>query len=404
MTHQAKASQQLQDAFEQFNELSEQLYESYQVLQDRVASLTRELYAARSERLRQLAEKERLAERLAALLDALPGGVVVLDSESVVSECNPAAEDIMGKKLNGVPWQRLVPEGTPACSDAHELVLENGRVVNISSRALELNGGCILLLQDVTEMCALQDHVKRQERLSAMGEMMARLSHQVRTPLATAMLYASHLNRANLSHEQKRTSISQLQQGLQHLDQMINDMLVFSRGGRGGDTSLSVTDLIEQVRNALAPQLQALGAVWRVSPVDKTIQVTGNRVSLTGVLTNLAVNALFACGEGAQLLWRVDQASDVVRIVLNDNGPGIAASDATQIFEPFYTTRSHGTGLGLAVVQAVVEAHEGSVNLDTGYTNGASFVVCLPAAASQRAEIQSREAPLDECRKQLRSA
>ena len=393
MSQQAKASQQLQHAFDQFSELSEQLQDSYQVLQHRVSSLTRELYAVRSERLKQLTEKEQLAERLGVLLNALPGGVVVIDAQGVICETNPAAEKIFRQNLMNRRWQDVMPQAVSAGQDDNELVLEDNRVITVSRQPLETNGGCILLVQDVTETRVLQAQVNRQQRLSEMGEMSARLAHQLRTPLATALLYASHLDKPRTSPQQRQESLAQLLSGLSHLDQMINDMLVFSRGGNSGEENISLPELLEQVRISLLPQLQAADAQWQVSGAGCAAFLHGNPVALFGALSNLAVNALHACGQGARLGWQINCHAGTIKISLQDNGPGIPEALGGQIFEPFFTTRNSGTGLGLAVVRSVVEAHGGSVHLSTGKAAGACFVIELPARVGQQmpSHLQSCE-------------
>jgi len=382
MTDRAQTNVQLQDAFELFNEMSEQLQVSYQALQDKVATLTRELYAARSERLKQLTEKEQLAERLGALLQALPGGVVVLNQRGYVSDCNNAAEQLLGQPLKGRCWSDIEGVGHVSVGHASEEVrLRDGRIVTISRRLLESDGGSVVLLLDVTQTRMLQAQVNRQERLSAMGEMMARLAHQVRTPLATALLYAGHLSRPQLPLQQREDFVHRIQTGLRQLDQLLNDMLVFSGGARGGDSTVSVIDLLAQVKQSMSPRLAQLDAGWNVAAADESVvQVSVNQASMVSALSNLVENALQAGGAGVQLTWHVRRQGDRAHLTLQDSGCGIPPANVERIFEPFFTTRTNGTGLGLAVVRAVVEAHQGTVALDQKPGQGACFVVNLPVA------------------------
>ncbi len=378
MSQPATVSQQLEDAFQRFNELSEQLSGSYAALQARVASLTRELAAARSERLEQLTAKEKLAERLGALLEALPGGVVVLDEDNRICDCNPAARELLGEPLLGETWADVTRRAwSSQAGDTQEVTLRDGRRITLSTRHLANGQGRILLLQDVTETRALQEQVDRRRRLSMMGEMMARLAHQVRTPLATSLLYASQLNKAHLQPDQRDRFAACILDGLHHLDRMVNDMLLFARGGGAGSESVSLPELLEQVRQSLAPRLQALRAGWHVT-ADGDVAVVGNAETLASALTNLAANALNACGEGARLEWCLDTQGDEARLVLADNGPGIPEDIRERIFEPFFTTRSSGTGLGLAVVRAIVEAHGGCIRLADAASGGACFIMRLP--------------------------
>ena len=132
------------------------------------------------------------------------------------------------------------------------------------------------------------------------------------------------------------------------------------------------------------PQLTENGASWSVHDTDRDVPIRGQREILVSVFANLAKNALDACGQSARLDWQVDVEGQVVCIVLQDNGPGVAAEMREQIFEPFFTTRASGTGLGLAVVRAMIDAHGGGIELDPAYRNGARFVLTLPLLDQQQ--------------------
>ena len=173
----------LEQAFAAFNAHSAQLEDAYRELKSQVGVLTRELAAARRERERQQAEKQRLARRLDGLLGALPGGVLVLDGDGRIFECNTAATALLGEPLLEQRWQDVVTRAGAVLADG-ELTLANGRRVGISRRRLDGEPGHILLLTDVTETRRLQALLARNERLSEMGEMAARLAHQIRTPLS----------------------------------------------------------------------------------------------------------------------------------------------------------------------------------------------------------------------------
>ena len=183
-------SQDLHEAFHVFSQISERLTESYRGLEERVAVLTKELAAARSERLQQLAEKEQLANRLRQLLDAIPGAIVVLDGNDIIQDYNPGAVELLGEPMLGEKWADVAKKSiTGMSSDGYYATLSDGRQVGISSRALGTEPGRILLLKDDTETRRLQEMLSRHQRLSAMGEMVARLAHQIRTPLSSALLY-----------------------------------------------------------------------------------------------------------------------------------------------------------------------------------------------------------------------
>ena len=229
------------------------------------------------------------------------------------------------------------------------------------------------------EIQALQGEVAHSRRLSSMGQMTARLAHQIRTPLSTALLYASQLNQAKLPTQQHDCFVERLLTGLRHLDHMVNDMLVFARDSRSCDAeSIFLPNVLEQVQQSLLPQLEAQNAAWTVTTNSQLPAISGQCEVLASVLSNLASNALNAGGDGVQLHWSIEAHQSQLLLVLEDNGPGIPEAVQEQIFDPFFTTRANGTGLGLAVVHAVIAAHHGTVELDPSYTGGARFVIRLP--------------------------
>ena len=129
----AKDPKQLAEAFRLFNELSSQLADSYHTLEERIAHLNAELAAARSERLHQLAERERIARRLQSLLDALPAGVVVIDGGGCVQDANPTALALLDGPLVGEVWRDVIERAfAPRDDDGHDVSLVNGRRVSIS--------------------------------------------------------------------------------------------------------------------------------------------------------------------------------------------------------------------------------------------------------------------------------
>lgn len=383
-------AQELQDAFGAFNQLSAQLTESYQQLEVRVAGLTTALETEQDERIKELTEKERVASRLASLLHALPGGVVVIDAEGKVQEHNPAAELLLGQPLLGLPWSDIIQRSfAPRSDDGHDISLVDGRKVNISTCPLGSEPGQILLITDVTEIRYLQDRMGQQQRLAAMGKMAASLAHQIRTPLSSALLYVSNLKRQVLSDEDRFVLTDKMTSRLRHLEQLIEDMLMYSREGKVGEEYFTSQNLIDELYQGLEPQLELTKTRFTSVNTKRDLVIHGNRQMLLSALTNLAMNAMQAMKESGktetgQIEVEITKVNNNVCIALKDNGPGIPAELQEQIFDPFYTTRTQGTGLGLAVVKAVAKAHGGDVELKSGANEGCTFKVTLPLEGNTR--------------------
>jgi two-component system sensor histidine kinase FlrB len=333
--------------------------DTYRLLEQRVAGLTAELQALRGERLAQLAEKEALAQRLQNVLDALPGAVVVLDGSGRVGSHNQAATQLFGAPLTGVSWREVIRRCfVPQTSPATDLALHDGRIVTLSTCPLGAEPGQILLFQDVTENRRLQSHLQRQQRLLDMGRMAASLAHQIRTPLAAALLYASQLKHPALSEDKRQRFAERTVASLQQLEGLIANMLHFARGGVSGEEVLVAEDLLQELR--VMVEVQASGRMLVCRCETSGLRVRGNRTLLLSAWQNLVNNALQAAGEGGQIeIFCRAAAGDGVEFGVHDDGPGVAPEMQAHLFEPFSSTRPRGTGLGLAIVRSVAQAHHG---------------------------------------------
>jgi len=371
----------LEGAFATFNQMSEQLVTAYHELEGRVARLNDELNATRSDQLKQLAEKESLAHRLEQILTTLPAGVIVLDGEGIVQESNPAAHNLLGEPLHQQPWSKVLARITTAKPDeSGELVLRSGRRVSLTIKTLGKEPGQIILLQDVTDTRELQYSLDRHRRLSAMGEMVASLAHQIRTPLASALLYTSSLVRQNLDDNDRCRFAGKAVARLRYLENIINDMLVFAKGEVSGVESIKVGSLLTELHAHVAQTLIEHGVEFKCKSTNSQIILTGNQHALLSAFENLVMNAIQAGGDNIQIEITVSQQGQDVLFTLTDNGPGISQKIQERIFDPFFTTRADGTGLGLAVVRAVILGHGGEINLTSSPGQGTAFSIRLPSS------------------------
>ncbi|MDX1480342.1 MAG: HAMP domain-containing sensor histidine kinase [Woeseiaceae bacterium] len=374
MPQQAIDPRALEAAFAEFNLQSGLLEECYRSLQDRVAELTERLRHAQSERHRELLEKERLSNRLSRLLETLPGAILVIDGDGVILERNRHATDLLRQPLLGCCWAEVVQREFQPCDRVDgDLELRDGRWVNLFRRPLDTECAEILLLTDVTETRRMTKLLERQERLSALGEMSASLAHQIRTPLASAMLYLSNCDAetdaANGGYALRALDC------LRTLDGLVSSTLDFAGGSSTDDDVIIVSDLLQSVVETILPQL---GDAQHLSCEceDAGLAIEGNRDSLHGALLNLVSNAL-ETGPRAQVELGASVVGDQVWLMVSDDGDGIQEADRERLFEPFYTTRRCGTGLGLAIVRSVARAHGGDVVVESG-SLGSTFAMALP--------------------------
>ncbi|MDN6319799.1 MAG: HAMP domain-containing histidine kinase [Marinobacter sp.] len=370
--------QAVDSALDMFNKMSRQITDSYRTLESRVNQLSGELSHESLQRQQELEEKERVADRLSTLLKALPAGVVVVDSHGVVSQTNPAAIALLGEPLDGERWVDVIRRCfSPRQDDGHEVSLKDGRRVSIEIRTMDNQPGQLILLTDLTETRHLQTQLAHAQRLSAMGKMVASLAHQIRTPLSAAILYGGHLTQDDLDEEMRQRCASRLMSRLTHLEQQVRDMLIFARGETRLAEELSGATLVSALESALEGLKPAAGSdVVLKNHVPADCLLMCNRDALVGACTNL-VNNSFEAGATSIVIQVTSQAGEMLIRVM-DNGPGFGKAQASRLTEAFYTTKSHGTGLGLAVVQAVVKAHQGHFSIESPEQGGAVATVRLP--------------------------
>ncbi|WP_271408466.1 sensor histidine kinase [Pseudomonas sp. Q1-7] len=377
----------LEHAFALFNQMSTQLSESYSLLEARVTELKGQLALVSAQRMQELAEKERLANRLQSLLDLLPGGVIVIDGQGVVREANPVARHLLGQPLVGMLWREVIARNfSPREDDGHEISLKDGRRVSIATRSLNGEPGLLILLNDLTETRRLQGQLARHERLSALGRMVASLAHQIRTPLSAALLYAGHLTQQVLPTDQQQRFAGRLKERLHELEHQVRDMLVFARGELPLPDRLAPSALFSALRASAESHVQDKAVRWQCDLTDG--ELLCNRDTLVGAMLNLIENASQAAGQGLRLKVHLYRRGGDVRLTISDNGPGIDAATLARLGEPFFTTKTTGTGLGLAVVKAVARAHRGELRLQSRPGRGTCATLVLPLIPAAQSVFQ----------------
>ena len=329
----------------------------------------------------QYSKQSQMADQL---IEMMPTGLVMLDGNGIVVKINQVARGLLDEPILGQPWFNVIARSfKPRADDWHEVSLKDGRRVKLEIASLGNQPGQLIMITDLTETRLLQDKVGQMQRLSSLGRMVSTLAHQIRTPLSAAMLYSANLSNRKLSDSARGTFQEKLSSRLRDLEQQVNDMLLFSKSGNEQVvTSLSVNELINDSVHSMDALITKAKAQVNLHLPSNDHSILANKNALTGAIQNLLHNALQATGtlqnEHAIITIQVYGQNDAVYISVKDNGSGINSKNISKIFEPFYTSTSKGTGLGLAVVKSVVEAHQGEVNYLSQPGEGAHFCLKLP--------------------------
>lgn len=362
------------------NTAEDSLREGYKELKDHVSRLTDELLAARRISEEENRKNTFLLARFASLLDALPGGVVILDSGGVISEANPQARTLLGEPLEGQAWEVIEQRGRFNAQGTFEI---RGRRLNISTCPLPGGAETIILVSDITAQHTLQRELGRKTRLSSLGEMAARLAHQIRTPLSSTVLYVDQLSK-DLDQEKRERICDALKAQLSQTETLITSMLGFVRGG-----SLlclepaNVKSIVEEAISSCESALGVSGAVLSTNKINPSLTVLAASAELASVIANMIQNSIQVCESTPEIeVWAGAVNQHMMLIRVSDNGPGILDDVIDQVFDPFFTTRAAGTGLGLAVLASVVQRHGGTVHAANREAGGAQFTILLPVDSS----------------------
>ncbi|NQY62316.1 MAG: PAS domain-containing sensor histidine kinase [Alteromonadaceae bacterium] len=324
--------------------------------------------------------------QLDQVIDSMPTGMVMLDGNGIVIKVNKVALSLLDEPILGHAWFNVIRRSfKPRADDWHEVSLKDGRRVKLEITALGNQPGQLIMITDLTETRLMQDKLGQLQRLSSLGRMVSTLAHQIRTPLSAAMLYGANLANKKLSTKDSGSFQQKLMSRLKDLEQQVNDMLLFAKSGKQQVVeALSVNELIaDTVQSMEAIAKQANGNISFI-PCKNGCQILGNKTALTGAIQNLIHNSLQVIKQDAEISIAVECQADHVMINVKDNGQGISQELTDKIFEPFYTSRVQGTGLGLAVVKSVANAHQGDVRLLSKPGEGAHFCIKLPLLTSNQ--------------------
>lgn len=317
------------------------------------------------------------SDHIENILDVLPSGIIILNSDGIIISANPTAISLLDHPLIGEKWLTIINKAfAPQDDDGHEISLINGKRVKLALSALANGSEQLIVLTDLTETRLLQKNISHLQRLSALGKMVASLAHQVRTPLSSAILYASNLQSPKLNQQDRDKFQRKLLDGLNQLEHQVNDMLLMAKGKQNimGEpilASIIINHVIGACEDIAAKKKVK---IYRHFSSNHLILVNVN--ALTSAISNLVINSIEADATEIHI-HACDKEKNVV-LTVKDNGKGFDDSLQHQILAPFFTTKSQGTGLGLAVVQSIIKNHGGSINFHCQLHKGCEFNLLLP--------------------------
>jgi len=389
---------------------------------------------------RRTSDLRRLRDLHLRTVESIGSGLITTDGEGRVTSFNPEAERITGLTAGtvvGSPLEALIPgageivaASTEGRSEEHTVGRDRvayrnteGDDLHLGLAASRLTGedgsqlGHVVIFQDVTAVVGMEYELRRSERLAAVGEMAARIAHEIRNPLASISGSVQVLQSgpaADARDPEHERLMGIVVREVDRLNVLISDFLRYSRPAPTRPQRLDLAALLHEVAEIARGQADQDAPELRLE-IEEEAWVIGDPAQLTAVIWNLWNNAIEAMGEagaGGTLAVRIRRTNEEAFRVQNppqvpastgrngdggglelavssawsivleieDTGPGLSPAVEEQIFEPFFTTKKDGTGLGLSTVQRLVEQHGGTIAVSTEAGVGTCFRVVLPAA------------------------
>lgn len=229
------------------------------------------------------------------------------------------------------------------------------------------------------EQTRLRDKLRRSERLAALGTLLAGVAHEVRNPLA-AIRSTVQLWQRLPDRSRSPESLDAVIRSVDRLNETVSQLLYFSRADGTLREPVDVNRLLSETLELFAAQSAAQRVALLTRLSDDVRGLEGSPAALRQVFVNLTTNALQAMPDGGELEVMTERRGDTVAIEFSDSGPGIPAEVEPHLFEPFYTTRPEGTGLGLALCREIILQHDGTIECVAPSTRGARFRIELPTS------------------------
>jgi len=379
---------ELGDITSQLAAISDNLLASYARLERRAERVERDLLVANHEPAHRMEEVDSLRAHLDAVLRALPCCVIVRDSRGAIASVNPAASTLLASSEEQLKQSVRHPvlDDEPGDGVVREHVLGDGvrraLAVRCSSVRTESGGGSVVIVDDRTEERRLEAKVASSAKMAALGTMAGGIAHEVRNPLNAVRGFAELLRLELDPSERAHRFATRICEGVDEIDGIVKSLLGFAAPEK---LVREVVDPEELAREAIAA---ARGDANASEPTDRwNIRASidcpvfrADPIKLRQALKNLVANALQAQPAGGDVALEIRHDGGVIELRVHDAGPGFAPDLRARAGEPFLTTRSEGTGLGLALVHAIAAVHGGSIEFcaDSGPLGGADVRLRIP--------------------------
>ncbi len=388
-------------AFDSFSSTIERLEDSYADLESRFSFLNQQLEQT-NEKLREaLDDNEKARSFLDNIFSSVSSGILVYDCECRISHYNDAAQSLLGLECNlhGMTGDELVADDTRPEVSAREtlrtgeefsseeklftLKSEAEVPVAVSTSVMKNQSGTVVgaveVIHDLTKLRALEDQVAQVKALAALGEIAATVAHEVRNPLGGIAGFASLLKRDLAENHPGQRLADKIITGVENLNGSVTSLLTYAKEINVSPRKIELQNFLDEIVTYFRADINHDAGKYvinaKLSPEDLEWRLDPEQ--FRQAILNLLHNAVQSMPDGGKIDLVTTGEQDL-RIDIIDEGEGIEQELMDRIFTPFFTTKQGGTGLGLATVRKIVEAHRGNIEVESTAGEGTKFRLCFP--------------------------
>ncbi len=334
--------------------------------------------------IEQEAQSRALQEALTQIANTIRGGLVIIGADQRLRSANPTALKLF-PTLQDAPASESIPrfDSEQAVWEVQLQEEDQIRHVILSRSPLE-DGGVVITMEDVTRLRGMERVMQREERQAAVGRLAAGIAHEIRNPL-TSLSGAVQLLQPT-SEDERLMAI--IQREVQRLNQLVTDFMEAARPRTLDPKPTDLPSLVEAVVETFGHDQRYQGLVKVAVSTQPLDPVMVDPEQIRQVLWNLVLNAAQAMPGGGTIKVTLSRIGDRVRLMVTDEGSGIPAADLEKVFDPFYSRKTGGTGLGLATVDRVARDHGGEVWVRSEEGVGTTFAIWLPYKRSGEPEAR----------------
>lgn len=339
------------------------------------------------------------------LLETMDNAVISVDNNCIIKTFNTKSEEIFGKKREEVLNEdcqevlNLNIEGECIFKKCllerknidQEIILEEKGLkkkileVNTSFLTSELGdiAGMVAVIRDVTEIKDLNEEVARHKRLAALGKLSAGIAHEIRNPLSSIRGLAQFVYNSFSQTDERKEDLNTIIQEVDRLNKLIIQVLDYAKVKELNLTYFSLNDLINKVIELFKVEIKDKQIKFHIRLSPNIFQIQADEDQIKQILMNIIINSIQAIPEKGEIKIKTEKGllirgEQAIKLIIEDDGIGIAEKDLNQIFDPFFSTKEQGSGLGLSIVYKLVEGHQGEIKVESKEGKGTKFIIFLP--------------------------